>query len=288
MIFKKRQITILIVGLLIFLNITSIQAENVTPLIHANESVQDLEKHTNYHQDLFDPIKMSYTDFSISSEGYTALFLNPSEYLYGNQHCLKIINKLIKRGYNIIYLSNEDVDLSYIKSNLTAEIVYMNTHAGYWDIDDDNLPDTVVISTGEHWTNETPQKYQFEYENHMIVEGLVGDQNFIAFTPALIEYYYSPGDLPNSLIYMATCFAAYDNSMAQVFLDKGASAYVGWNQNTVFWTNSITSVRAFRLFTYGFTVKQVCKLIRSGGLINFFLQSKLIYYGDGNYKILKS
>ena len=288
MIFKKRQITILIVGLLIFLNITSIQAENVTPLIHANESVQDLEKHTNYHQDLFDPIKMSYTDFSISSEGYTALFLNPSEYLYGNQHCLKIINKLIKRGYNIIYLSNEDVDLSYIKSNLTAEIVYMNTHAGYWDIDGDNLPDTVVISTGEHWTNETPQKYQFEYENHMIVEGLVGDQYFIAFTPALIEYYYSPGDLPNSLIYMATCFAAYDNSMAQVFLDKGASAYVGWNQNTVFWTNSITSVRAFRLFTYGFTVKQVCKLIRSGGLINFFLQSKLIYYGDGNYKILKS
>ena len=288
MIFKKRQITILIVGLLIFLNITSIQAENVTPLIHANESVQDLEKHTNYHQDLFDPIKISYTDFSISSEEYTALFLNPSEYLYGNQHCQKIINKLIKRGYNIVYLSNEDVDLSYIKSNLTAEIVYMNTHAGYWDIDGDNQPDTVVISTGEHWTNETPQKYQFEYENHMIVEGLVGDQYFIAFTPALIEYYYSPGDLPNSLIYMATCYAAYDNSMAQVFLDKGASAYVGWNQNTVFWTNSITSVRAFRLFTYGFTVKQVCKLIRSGGLINFFLQSKLIYYGDGNYKILKS
>ena len=152
-------------------------------------------------------------------------------------------------------------------------------------MDGDNISDTVVISTGELWTDETPQKYQFEYENQMIVEGHVSDKNFVAFTPALIEYYYNPRDFPNSLIYMATCFASYDDSMAQVFLDKGASAYLGWNQNTVFWTNSITSVRSFRLFSYGFTVKQVCKLIGSGGIINLFLQSKLTYYGNGNYRI---
>ena len=287
MTFKKKQITIIIIFLLGLINITSIQAEKVPPIIHINEIVQDLEKRTKYDQEISDSIKISYTDFSTCSEGYNALILNPSEYLYGNQHCQKIINKLIKRGYNIVYLSNEDVDLSYIKSNLSAEIVYMNTHAGYWDIDGDNVSDTVVISTGEHWTNETHIKYKFEYENQMIVEGRVGDQNFIAFTPALIEYYYSPGDFPNSLIFMATCYAAYDNSMGKVFLDNGASAYIGWNQNTIFWTNSITSVRAFRLLSYGFTVKQVCKLIRSGGLINFFLQSKLTYYGDGNLKIIR-
>ena len=161
----------------------------------------------------------------------------------------------------------------------------MNTHAGYWDLDGDNVSETVVISTGERWTNETPEKYKFEYENQMIVEGKVGDKSFVTFTPALIEYYYNTGDFPNSLIFMATCFASYDNSMAQVFLDKGVSAYIGWNQNTVFWTNSITSIRAFRLFSYGFSVKQVCNIIRSGGLINFFLQSKLTYYGDGDYRI---
>lgn len=285
MIFKIKHVTIFIVSLFIFLNIASINAVTISPLIFKNEFMQNIEKPINNPQELLDSINISNTNFSTYPEGCNALILNPSEHIYGNRHCVKIINKLIKCGYNIVYLSDEEVDLSFIKYNITAEIVYLNTHAGYWDIDGDNLSDTVVISTGEYWTNETPQKYQFEYENQMIVEGRVGDQSFVAFTPALIEYYYCPGDFPNSLIFMATCYASYDDSMAQVFLDKGASTYIGWNQNTVFWTNSITSVRAFRLFTYGFTVKQVCNLIRSGGIINFFLQSKLTYYGNGNHRI---
>jgi len=283
MIFKKKQVTIFIVSVFLLLNISSIQAETFPTSIHINEITQNPESQTNKPPEPSDTINMSYS--SSNSKGYTALILNPSDNIYGNHHCRMIINKLLKRGFNIVYLSNEAVDLSFIKSNLAEEIVYINTHAGYWDLNGDNISDTVVISTGEHWTNETPQKYQFEYENQMIVEGRVGDKSFVAFTPALIEYYYSPGDFPNSLIYMATCYASYDNSMAQVFLDKGASAYIGWNQNTVFWTNSITSVRAFRLFSYGFKVNQVCNIIRSGGIINFFLRSKLTYYGDGNHRI---
>jgi len=285
MIYKKKHVAIFILSLLILLNIPSIQAVTILPLDHTNELVQFQEKHADSNQVILNPIEISQKDLSTFTGSYTALILNPSEYIYGNLHCRKIINKLIPKGYNIVYLSNEAVDLSYIKFNLSAEIVYINTHAGYWDIDGDNQPDTVVISTGEHWTNETPQKYQFEYENQMIVKGRVGDNTFIAFTPALIDYYYEPGDFPNSLIYMASCYVTYDDSMAQVFLDKGASAYVGWNKNTIFWTNSMTSVRSFRLLTYGFTVKQVCNLIRSGGLINFFLLSKLTYYGNGNHKI---
>ncbi len=258
MIFKKKQFIIFLVCLFILINISSIQVESFSS---------------------------SFTYFSASFDNPTALILNPSEHTYGNKHCNKIINTLYQRGYNIEYLSDEAVDLTYIKFNLSAEIVYINTHAGYWDLNGDNLSDIVVISTGEHWTNETTLKYQFEYENKMIVEGVVGNESFIAFTPALIDYYYSPGDLPNSLIYMATCYAAYDDSMAEIFLDKGASVYIGWNKNTAFWSNSITSVLAFRFFINGLTVKQVCKLIRSGGFINFLLQSKLTYYGDGNHKI---
>ena len=217
--------------------------------------------------------------------GYSAVLLNPSEYLYGNRHCKKIINRLLTNGYNIAYIANEDVDLPYIRYNFTAEIVYMNTHAGYWDIDGDQQADTVVIGTGEYWTDETENIYQFEYENQMVVKGMVGDKSFVCFTPAFIEYYYDPGDLPNSLIYMATCHATYDDSMANAFLESGASAYMGWTQNTVFWTNSKTSVRAFRLFTLGLTVQQVCGLIRYGGFYNFLFQSKLTYFGDGDHRL---
>jgi hypothetical protein len=250
MVFKKKQIAIFIICLFFLLNISPIHAENFQTLVPINNSVKNFNMLINDSSKLSDAHNISYNFFSANSEGKTALVLNPSENMYGNLHCRKIINKLLKRDYNIVYLSDEAVDLSFIKSNLSEEIVYMNTHAGYW-----------------------------------VVEGKVGDRSFVTFTPALIEYYYNPGDFPNSLIFMATCFATYDNSMAEVFLDKGVSAYIGWNQNTVFWTNSITSIRAFRLFSYGFSVKQVCNIIRSGGLINFFLQSKLTYFGDGTHRI---
>jgi len=53
----------------------------------------------------------------------------------------------------------------------------------------------------------------------------------------------------------------------------------------VFWTNSVTSVVAFKLLCRGFTVKTVCSLIGYGGLFHVLFKSKLMYYGDGNLKI---
>ena len=220
-----------------------------------------------------------------NQDGKTALILNPAAYAYGNAQCRKIINILVKKGYNIKYFENQDVDLPLVRHNFTEEIIYMNTHAGYWDIDGDGNGDTVVIATGEYWTENTPDLYEFEYENQMIVRGIVGEKSFVAFTPAFIDYYYEPGNMSNSLVYMATCHATYDDSMANVFLDAGASVFVGWEGYTVFWTNSMTSVKAFRLLRLNLPIKLVCNIIRYGGLYNFLFRSKLIYFGDGNYKI---
>jgi hypothetical protein len=215
----------------------------------------------------------------------TAVILNAAEYMYGHRQCRNIITTLLRHQYSIEYLANQAVDLSYIRYNLTADVIYMNTHAGYFDVDGDQQADAVVIATGELWTNETEQKYAFDYQNKLIVKGMVGDQGVVAFTPAFIDHYYAPGDLPNSLVYMATCFATYDASMAQEFIDAGASVYVGWSQNTMFWTNSKISICAFHLLASGFTVHQVCTLIRSGGFYNWLFHSKLIYYGDGEHRI---
>ena len=222
---------------------------------------------------------------SEKTNGKAALILNSAEYLYGNRYCQKIMKNLQYIGYNVTYMANEEIDLNFTKNNLNAEIIYMNTHAGYWDIDGDKNPDTVVIATGEKWTNDTQYMYQFEYNSSMIVRGDVGENSFVAFTPALIEYYYQSGDLPDSLIYMATCEATYDDSMAEPFLNAGASVYMGWKRTTVFWTNSITSAFAFKLLCKGLTVKQVCRRIGSGGIYNFLFRSKLTYYGDGCHRI---
>jgi hypothetical protein len=119
----------------------------------------------------------------------------------------------------------------------------------------------------------------------MIVKGMIGEKSIIAITPAFIKYYYPQGAFPDSLIYMATCFATYDASMAQAFLDAGASAYVGWSGNTIFWINSRTSFQAINLLASGMTVHQICHVIRYGGVMNRLFHSKLMYYGDGEHQI---
>lgn len=219
------------------------------------------------------------------SSNKTALLLHPSEYLYGHFQCWRISNILSKNDYTITYRENEDVNIPYLRQNLTADILYMNTHAGYWDIDGDQIPDQVVIGTGEHWTNNTTNQYAFDYQHHLIVEGLVGNTSFIAITPAFIRHYYASISFPESFIFMATCFGTYDDSMAQAFLESGAQVYLGWSQNTVFYTNSIVSVLSFRLLAHGLSVSRICDILRTGSLMNFLLGSKLTYFGNGAYTI---
>jgi hypothetical protein len=215
----------------------------------------------------------------------TVVLLNAAEDMYGHYQCKRIITLLLRHDYSIEYRANQAVDIPFLRYNLSADIVYMNTHAGYFDIDGDQHADAVVIATGECWTNETEQKYAFEYEHNFIVKGMIGDRAVIAFTPAFIDYYYSNGELADSLIFMATCYALYDSSMAEPFLAAGASAYMGWSGNTVFWTNSRISVSAFRLLSYGFTVAQVCRCIKYGGFYNWLFHSQLLYAGDGSHRI---
>lgn len=215
----------------------------------------------------------------------TALILNPSEYLYGKTHCIKISNILIRHGYNIEYKSDEEVDLNFTKYNLSADIIYINTHGGYWDTDDDRILDTIVIATGEKWTNNTMEKYKSDVENNTIVRGKSGDNIFVSITPKFIEKYYTPDGLNGSFVFMATCHSTYDDSMAKVFLNANASVYMGWTGNTICWTNSITSVWVFRLLCLGFKVKNICRIIGYGGILNFLLNCRLTYFGDENYRI---
>jgi len=217
--------------------------------------------------------------------GKTAVILNPSEDRYGYRYCKKIIQSLERMQYDILYKANDEVNLNFIENNLSAEVVYMNTHAGYWDTDGDGTSDTVIIATAEPWTNETETTYEFEYNNQMILKGILGDTELITFTPHLIDHYYQNNTFSNTMIYMATCEASYDDSMAKVFLNNGAETYIGWDGMTVSWLNRISSIRAFKLFNLGFTSEQVCKIIRYGGFYNRLFRSKLTFFGNGDLKL---
>ncbi len=213
----------------------------------------------------------------------SAILLNPFAWVYGNRQC-RIINRILSsKDISSTYVENDAVDLRYIEHNLSSEILYMNTHAGYWEINGSTRTNSVVIATGELWTNQTPSKYHYEYTNNLIVEGVVGTTSYIAFTPTLIEQYYNTSAFNNSFVYMATCHALYDESMASVFLDKDARVYVSWTQDTVFWTNNLASIWTFRLLRLGLPIKNICNLIDSGGFYNWLFDSELTYVGDGEY-----
>jgi len=107
--------------------------------------------------------------------------------MYGHRHYKNIIITLLRREYSIEYLVNKAVDLLYLRHDLSAVIIYMNTHPGYFDVDSDHQADAVVITTGEFWTNETEQKYAFDYQNKLIVKGMVDNKGFVAFTSAFVD-----------------------------------------------------------------------------------------------------
>ena len=57
----------------------------------------------------------------------TALVLNAAESKYGSKHCEKIIDMLEDLGYEVTYLADEAVSLSFVRYNLTADVIYYNT-----------------------------------------------------------------------------------------------------------------------------------------------------------------
>ena len=73
--------------------------------------------------------------------------------------------------------------------------------------------------------------------------------------------------------------------MASIFLDKGATVYLSWTKDTVFWTNSLSSIWTFRLLSLGISVESICNIIGYGGLYNRLFDSTLSFLGDGFYTI---
>ena len=193
-------------------------------------------------------------------------------------------------GYNVVYKENEEVDLNYIKNNLSADFIFYFGHGGYHDTDNDLRKDTVFIVTGEGWTDETEGKYQFEYENGWIEKGRINGKDFICFSPDLIRYYYNesaPQSLPaDSLVFFATCDSIPDFSMAKAFVDDaGAATYMGWDKHVNDWANVIVSHIVIFLLYKGWDVEEICDTIDYEANFHRLLFSKLNYYGNGNLTI---
>jgi hypothetical protein len=87
----------------------------------------------------------------------------------------------------------------------------------------------VVLYTGLVLPKKVDGSFDFgAYEDDIKAKRIVlSSDGSIAITPAYFDHYV--GSLPNSLVVLAACRTMYNNSLANVFLKKGAGAVIGYS-----------------------------------------------------------
>ncbi len=187
-----------------------------------------------------------------------ALILDPFDWEGGVFHnpglMSDVKNDLQNAGYSSTYLKNTQVTLSVIENDLAQYgVIYNRGHGGV-------SGKTVIISTGEHWTNDIgSSKYVDEYNNGEIVEvsisGPNGYEYFIAYTPKLIQDHYT--NLNNSLVYMESCESMKFSDMGDAYVGAGAGAYMGWDKSVTVTYGDDSANKSFQMFSQGSSVDDV-------------------------------
>jgi len=186
-----------------------------------------------------------------------ALILDPFDWEGGVFHNPDLMNNvegyLQSAGYTCTYLKNSQVTLSVIENDLAQYgVIYNRGHGG-------TSGRTVIISTGEEWTDTTTQTYSDEYNNGEIVEVAIsasdGYHYFIAYTPKLIQHHYN--NLPNSLVYMESCESMKFSNMGDAYVGAGAGAYMGWDKSVTVTYGDSTADTSFQMFSTGSSVDDV-------------------------------
>lgn len=133
-------------------------------------------------------------------------------------------------GFNVTYY-NQTIDVNFYRSLAKSDygIIILRAHTA---LREDNS--TVDIFTSEEFI---PGKYQSELENGLVTKGQFlyyqllnkPEKFFFAITSKFIDNL--EGRFPKSIIIAMGCWSlkpGLDDTLPKAFLNKGASAYIGW------------------------------------------------------------
>lgn len=139
-------------------------------------------------------------------------------------------NTLEQAGYTVDYYSGERVTVDFFRSLPTCgySIIILRAHSSASTFDGTKLVKTPVV----FFTSETysTTKYVNEQLNDQITR--------VSYTVPDPPYYFGllprfvtssmRGRFYNTLVVMMGCEGLNDRKMAEVFIQKGAKAYIGW------------------------------------------------------------
>jgi hypothetical protein len=139
-------------------------------------------------------------------------------------------NLLTNAGFNVSYFSSESVNVSFYQGLVegTYGIIIFRAHSAL------RVNETIVdLFTSEPYDESKYYDYQVEgllsKAEYLVPMGQTTGQFYFAITPNFIEKF---GHFPKSIIIAMGCSGLNVSGMAQAFISRDATAYVGWT-NTV-------------------------------------------------------
>jgi hypothetical protein len=136
-------------------------------------------------------------------------------------------NLLTNAGFNVSYFSSESVNVSFYQRLVegTYGIIILRAHSAL------RVNETIVdLFTSEPYDRSKYYEYQVEgllskAEYLVPMEQTTGQSYYFAITPNFIEKF---GHFPKSIIIAMGCSGLNVSGMAQAFISRDATAYVGW------------------------------------------------------------
>ncbi|WP_446898498.1 Ig-like domain-containing protein [Clostridium sp. LBM24168] len=188
-------------------------------------------------------LKISSVDSASNSK--QILLLSPSFDLFSERNPKTIFEDELSempsaQKYAFVKKYNSEADVNAFKDLGNYSAIIVHTHGGttfagnifqkfYQKVVDSPL---VTNMTGEIVTADTLKEHEKDLKTGRLAIVSVPGSNYryYAVTPFFIDSYNS--NINSTVVYGGFCDSAYDNTMKDVYLDKGAVAYLGFS-NTV-------------------------------------------------------
>jgi hypothetical protein len=141
--------------------------------------------------------------------------------------------------FEVKYLLDGNVTVNVIKTLNKYGVVAITTHGdtyykgllSWWKEEWgwNSWFGQVVFLTGETVTNANRLAYEKDLKKGRLAISGSGASSHYAILPSFIRY-YGNNKYSNSLIYLGSCRATYNNSMANAFLSNGAKTFLGYSE----------------------------------------------------------
>jgi hypothetical protein len=161
-----------------------------------------------------------------------------------------VTRSLFVAGYTLDYYGPSQVTVDLFR-NLALQdyrVVIIRGHTATFQ----GIPTSLAIVTSEPYSN---LKHVYEQLIGQVAPAIVRPGNtFFAITPAFIRDAMK-GSLRNTLVVQMGCGTLTGNrDIATAFIEKGASAFIGWNNTVSSWYTDLTTQKFVSSLAHGHTV----------------------------------